>query len=72
MNCDEDTKRAKLVELSHQLLSDGVVVRTCGNFSVRCTADDFLITPSGLRSQRMASEAHPFITGSTICYAPLN
>ena len=64
MNCDEDTKRAKLVKLSHQLLSDGLVVRTWGNFSVRGSADDFLITPSGRRYETMTEEELPLCTGS--------
>ncbi len=63
MNCDEDTKRAKLVELSHQLLSDGLVVRTWGNFSVRGSADEFLITPSGRRYETMTEEELALCTG---------
>lgn len=64
MNCDEDIKRAKLVELSHQLLSDGLVVRTWGNFSVRVSGGDFLITPSGHRYETMTEEELPLCTGS--------
>lgn len=46
--------RAQLIELSHQLLADELVVRTWGNFSLRLDEGHFLITPSGRRYETMA------------------
>lgn len=55
-----NTPRAALIELSHHLLDDGLVVRTWGNFSVRPASDTapdhFLITPSGRDYRTMAEE----------------
>lgn len=51
-------QRAALIQLSHQLLDDRLVVRTWGNFSVRPASesapDHFLITPSGRDYRTMA------------------
>ena len=48
--------RAQLVQLGRDLLADGLVVRTWGNFSVRTGPDEFLITPSGRRYETMTPE----------------
>lgn len=45
--------RQRLVRLGQELLSDGLVVRTWGNFSLRSEDDHFLVTPSGRRYETM-------------------
>lgn len=49
-------ERAALIALAHQLLDDGLVVRTWGNVSVRLPEGGFVITPSG-RSYTSMREA---------------
>lgn len=39
--------RDQLVQLAQELLADGLVVRTWGNFSIRIPDDGFIITPTG-------------------------
>ncbi|GAB3081703.1 class II aldolase/adducin family protein [Corynebacterium aquatimens] len=46
-------KRSRLVRLGHELLDDGLVVRTWGNFSLRSDGGHFLVTPSGRRYETM-------------------
>lgn len=54
--------RTDLMRLSRQLLSDGLVVRTWGNFSLRQSDSTFIITPSGRHYETMqeadAAEVH--------------
>lgn len=48
--------RQQLIELGHQLLDDGLVVRTWGNFSMRLSHSSFIITPSGRRYETMTPQ----------------
>ena len=53
LNSAELELSADIIDLSHKLLAQGLVVRTWGNFSSRLDANSFLITPSGKAYTRL-------------------
>ena len=53
LNSAELELSADIIDLSHKLLAQGLVVRTWGNFSSRLDNNSFLITPSGKAYTRL-------------------
>lgn len=66
-----EQKRADLTRLGRDLLGDGLVVRTWGNFSLRDGGNDFLITPSGRRYDTMQPADLALVTSDGEWRGPL-